>query len=240
MTGSNSLAGNLALFPDILNSTHQGSLWYLNSLGLVLLLAGLLIPQLPDRVRGPLLLSSILIVASAKAASGHAANEGDFTLAEFSMLLHILGTTTWAGLVVVSGLVVIPWLARVSDLAALWRFGGFLSQTVTWAFFCLLASGVFTSNRELDGSLQGLWLSRWGWTLMGKGGFVLFALILGAATRFQCLRRPASPPRTALMVRLVRIEALSMLVILGLSAILAGTPPPSSESSGDGQSVHRH
>jgi copper resistance protein D len=240
MTGSNSLAGNFALFPDILNSTHQGSLWYLNSLGLALLLAGLLISRLSDQVRGPLLLVSILIVASAKAASGHAANEGDFTLAEFSMLLHILGTATWAGLVIVSGLVVIPWLARVSDLAALWRYGGFLSRTVTWALFCLLASGGFTSNRELDGSLEGLWLSRWGWTLMVKGGFVLLALTLGSLTRFQCLRRPASSPRAVLMGRLVKIEALSMLVILCLSAILAGTPPPSSESSDSGQSLHHH
>jgi len=232
MSGSSSFMKNLALIPDVLSSTHQGKVWYVGSAALLALLAATFFPsQKATAVTTSLFFASLLVIAGAKAASGHAANGGDFTLAEFSMLLHVLSVAVWSGAVLASGLLVLPYLAHFRDPAAFWSYGTLLSKTATWALLALLASGVYTSDRELNGTLSGLWRSGWGRILMIKATFVLAALTLGALSRFRCLQRPATSQRVALMVRLVRTEAMVMICILCLSAILANTPPAMTESS---------
>jgi copper resistance protein D len=231
MSGSSGFTGNLFLVPDILSSTHQGKLWYITSAALVLLLVATLAARQKNR---PVLvlpfLVSLVLLACTKAASGHAANEGDFTVAEFFMLLHILGIAVWAGAIVASGLVVLPRLAQFSDPTALWIYGKLLSRTVTWALAAILISGIYTSDRELNGAWSGLWRSDWGRILMTKIAFVFLALALGACTRFRCVQRPATSRTTTLMVRLVRAEAVVMILILSLSGVLANTPPAMTET----------
>lgn len=223
MSGSSSFAGNLALIPDILSSTHQGKLWYINSAALpALVVATLFAARETRHVPVWLFIAPLLLIACTKAASGHAGNGGDFTLAELSMFLHVLGTAVWAGAVVVSGLLVLPHLAQVPDPKALWNYGNLLSKNVTWALLAILASGIYTSDRELNGALSGLWRSGWGRILLTKVAFVSLALALGAFARFTCVRRSA---RAALMIRLVRAEAVVMILILAISGTLANTPP---------------
>ena len=113
MSGASSFAGNLALIPEILSSTHQGKLWYINSAVLVALLAAALGAAREARpvVAWPFLVC-LFLIAGTKASSGHAGNGGDFTLDEFSMFVHVLGTAVWAGTIVASGLLVIPHLAE--------------------------------------------------------------------------------------------------------------------------------
>ena len=226
MSGSGGFAGNLSLVPDILSSTHLGKVWYVGSVALVALLAAVLFAgrQKKALAGGPFA-APLLLIGCAKAASGHAAGEGDFTLAEFSMLLHIAGTAVWAGTVVASGFVVLPELAKFRDPLALWSYTRLLSRTVTWALLVILLSGTYTSDRELNGSLSGLWSSGWGRVLMTKIAFVSLALALGAIARFKCVQRPATSERAELMVRLLRAEAIVMIVILCLSGLLANTPP---------------
>jgi putative copper resistance protein D len=232
MSGSSSFAGNLALIPDILSSTHLGKLWYINSAVLVALLAATLLAARETRpvVAWPFVVC-LFLIAGTKASSGHAGNGGDFTLDEFSMFVHVLGTAVWAGTVVASGLLVIPHLAEFPDPKALWSYGNLLSRTVTWALLAIFVSAVYTSDRELNGALSGLWRSVWGKILMTKIAFVSLALVLGACTRFQCVQRSATSRRAALMVRLMRVEALVMIVVLALSGTLANTPPAMTEAA---------
>jgi copper resistance protein D len=173
----------------------------------------------------------LFLIAGTKASSGHAGNGGDFTLDEFSMFVHVLGTAVWAGTIVASGLLVVPYLAEFADPTALWSYGNLLSRTVTWALLAIFVSAVYTSDRELNGALSGLWRSAWGRILMTKIAFVSIALVLGACTRFQCVRRSASSQRAALVVRLMRVEALLMIVVLALSGTLANTPPAMMEAA---------
>ena len=232
MSGTGGFAGNLALIPDILSSTHQGKLWYITCVALVMLVVATLAAGRRNRpILGWLFLASLLLIACTKAASGHAANEGDFTVAEFFMLLHILGIAVWAGAIVASGLLVLPHLAQFSDPTALWSYGKLLSRTVTLALAAILVSGIYSSDRELNGAWSGLWRSDWGRILMTKIALVSLALALGACTRFQCVQRPATSRTTALMVRLVRAEAVVMILILSLSGVLANTPPAMAEQS---------
>lgn len=232
MSGSGAFAANLALVPDILSSTHAGKVWYVGSLALVALVAATLFTgwQSGTPAGGPFAVSLIL-VGCAKAASGHASGEGDFTLPELSMLLHVAGTAVWAGTVVASGFIVVPGLAKRRDPHSLWSYARLLSKIVTWALLAILLSGIYTSNRELNGSLSGLWSSGWGRILMAKIAFVTLALVLGAITRFKCVRRPATSGRAELMVRLLRAEALVMIVILCFSGLLANTAPAMTEGA---------
>jgi copper resistance protein D len=225
MSGSSAFASNLALIPDILSATHVGKVWYLGSVALVGLLATLLLAGAQVR---PIAVS-LFLIGCAKAASGHAAGAGDFTLAELSMFLHIAATAVWAGTVIVSGLIVLTRLAKLPATEP-WSYAKRLSATVTWALAIILLSGVFISYTELSGQLSGLWTSGWGRVLLTKLAFVSLALALGAATRFKCVRRPATGERAALMARLMRAEASVMIVILCLSGLLANTAPAMTEA----------
>ncbi len=167
----------------------------------------------------------LLLLAAVKAASGHPADEGDFTITESSQFLHILGTSVWAGAVIVSGWIILPRIRRTATPEAIREYGIRLSALVTWALIALLASGIYTANRELNGSLGELWASEWGKVLSAKVVLVLMALTLGAVNRYKGLKGPPTAQSAALLARVLRVEAAMMAVILGLSALLANTAP---------------
>lgn len=226
MSGSTRFGETLALVPTILSSTRQGGLWYANSVALVVLLAARLFSR--GSVTSAAIwidIPALCVLAATKAASSHASEEGDFTLAEISQLLHILATSIWAGAIVVSGLLVVPRLAVLDTTSTLWRYGSQLSKTVTWALAALVLSGLYTSWRDMHGEIHTLWTGAWGRILLVKGAFVGLAALLGSLTRFRCLRRPATGNRAMMMTRLMRWEAAVMGVILFVSGLLANTNP---------------
>ncbi len=227
MSGSEGFAANLALVPAVLSSTHFGKVWYISSIALAaLVFATLLAARRRRRVAVWLFVAALVLMAAAKAASGHASGNGDFTLAEFAMLLHVVSIAVWAGTVIASGLFVLPGLpAQASDFSALWRYGKHLSKAITWAVPAVFLSGICVSYRDLNGVLSGLWLSGWGKILIAKLTLVALALTLGALARFRCVQCPPAGDRAALMVRLVRTEAVVMVLILCISGVLANTAP---------------
>jgi putative copper resistance protein D len=226
MSGSNDFSSDLALVPTILSSTHQGKLWFITSAAIALLLIGTLaIASNAKRAAGWVIFIALIVIAFTKAASGHAADDGDFTLNEFSMFLHIVATAVWSGSVLVGGFLVLPRLVRDTTHDTFWNFGSRLSGSVTWALGGLLVSGIYTADRELNNTLHALWSSAWGKVLITKVSFVLIAITLGAMSRFLCLGRSPEPARAALMVRLMTTEAAVMVCILFLSGLLGSTAP---------------
>jgi copper resistance protein D len=222
MSGSTGFAA-LAFVPDVLSSTRQGNLWYANSLAL----AGLVAVQLISRLARPIAtwttVVSLCILAMTKAASSHAADDGDFTLFEISQFLHLMATAVWAGAILVSGFVIGPVLSKFPNLKIFWSFGHRLSQMVTWTLPVLLLSGIYTSDRELGGRFGPLWTTPWGKILLTKGALVGVALILGSLSRFTCLRCSVDNRRSARFRGLLGAEAVVMAVILCISGLLANT-----------------
>ena len=226
MSGSNDFSSDLALVPTILSSTHQGKLWFITSAAMALLLIGTLaIASNAKRAAGWVIFIALIVIAFTKAASGHAADDGDFTLNEFSMFLHIVATAVWSGSVLVGGFLVLPRLVRDTTHDTFWNFGTRLSGAVTWALGGLLVSGIYTADRELNNTLQALWSSAWGKVLITKVSFVLIAITLGAMSRFLCLGRAPETKRASLMTRLMAVEAAVMVCILFLSGLLGSTAP---------------
>jgi copper resistance protein D len=222
MSGVTQFREVLALVPTILTSTRQGGLWYANSAALTMLAVAQFL-----RRRGAFAawieIAALCALAATKAASSHASEEGDFTLAEIFQFLHLLATSVWAGAIVVSGLFVVPRLAVLAGASALWTYGGRLSKTVTWALGVLVLSGLYISWRDMHGAITPLWTSSWGKILTTKAAFVAFAVLLGSLTRFRCLGRPPSGGRASTMTKLIRSEAAVMAGILCLSGVLANT-----------------
>lgn len=226
MSGSSQFLQTLALTPTVLSSTRSGRLWFINSLLLAVLLFAVIASPRVSRTWSVRMV--VFLLAAVKAASGHAADQGDFTVTEFSQFLHILATAVWAGAIVVSGILILPQLRRSAGLSELWEYGKRLSSVVTWALVILVASGVYNADREMNGVLHTLWTSGWGRVLLLKVSLVGLALLLGATSRFRCLNREATSERSALLAMLMRTEAVVMILILSFSGLLANTMPPMS------------
>ena len=231
MSGSSRFAENFALIPSILSSTHQGELWKLNIIAIVALLAA--VGWRRRRKHYSIYTAALIclcIIAFVKAASSHAADNGDFTRLETLQWLHILATAVWAGTIIVTGLISLPTLTRSDpDNHAIWQHLQRISTTATYAVIVVLVSGIYTADRELAAPLSGVWSSlsssTWGKILIAKVIVVLFALALGAMNRFICLTKDMSSQRITLSSRLLSIEAGAMLVVLSLSGWLGNTSP---------------
>jgi copper resistance protein D len=226
MSGSSSFHDNLVLIPSILSSTHQGILWKLNMGAILAFLVAIAWMRRRKHYSTYLAASICLcIVAFVKAASSHAADDGDFTRLEWLQWLHILATAIWAGGILVTGLMTLPALARTATNEIIWLYLQRVSKVATYAVILVLASGLYTADRELAGPLLSLWTSTWGKILTAKVIVVIFALTLGALNRYLCLAKDMSDKKIKLSARFLWFEAVAMLAVLFLSGWLANTAP---------------
>jgi copper resistance protein D len=226
MTGDLSWALAWSALPDVL-TTHAGhNLMMSLSLVPFLLALSIIPPALRSRAGTCVGITLLLGETAFRAAFGHAASDGDFTLREFVQLLHLSSITVWGGGVVIGGLVVVPQLTATVNPEEAREFVRRLSRTVTIALILVVVSGVYNSWRGLDGSLSPLTHTAWGRMLVVKVGIVLLALFHGARVRL-LLRETISwnSDRIAIMNRWLRAEALLMVVVLVVSAWLANLPP---------------
>jgi putative copper resistance protein D len=226
MSGAALFRQNLALVPSIISSTHQGLLWKVE-MGAVLafLASSAAIVLRRSRAMQFIGVVSLCVIGFVKAASGHAADNGDFTRQEMLQWMHILSTAAWAGGVIVSGLMVVPTLVRTAASEMVWQYLQTVSKVATYAVLAVFISGIYTADRELNGMFSDLLTSAWGRILIGKVVIVLFALVLGAANRFLCLRGDMSIEKITLSDRLLKVEAIAILVVLCLSGWLGNTAP---------------
>jgi copper resistance protein D len=226
MSGSTQFRPTLALIPTILSSTRQGGFWYTNSIALAILLG---IQFLSGNRAGStaawVSASALCVLAATKAASSHASEQGDFSLAEIAQLVHLLATSVWAGAIVVSGFLVAPRMLENRAVPALWSYGKNLSRTVTWALIILVLSGLYVAWGDMHRTFSVLWSSQWGAILLTKSALAGSAVILGGFSRFRCLGRPASSDRAGMMTKLLRAEAFVMMAILCVSSVLGNSNP---------------
>jgi copper resistance protein D len=226
MSGSSSFHDNLVLIPSILSSTHQGVLWKLNMGAILAFLV--LVGGMRRRKHYSIYLAAsicLCIVAFVKAASSHAADDGDFTRLEWLQWLHIVATAIWAGGIIIAGLMTLPVLTRTATNEITWQYLQRVSTVATYAVILVLASGIYTADREISGPILSLWTSTWGKILTVKVIVVIFALTLGALNRYVCLAKDMPQKKIELSARLLRFEAIAMLVVLFLSGWLANTAP---------------
>ena len=208
----------LAMMPDVVGM-HAGRVLLdvgMMSVGLVLWVW--LVRRGPMEIAGAAVLLAGML--SLRAATGHAAVDGDFSRAEMLEWVHLTAMAVWSGGVLVSGLWIAP---RLRGGVGLRAYVGELSRVSTWAVGVVVASGIWKGYVAVDGDLH-LWREGlWGGLLVAKVVCVAGVLGLGAWNRWM-LRGQGWDEAAA--VRTLRAEAWGMVAILMLSAALANASPP--------------
>jgi copper resistance protein D len=168
----------------------------------------------------------VLGITVYRAALGHAASDGNFTLWELVQFLHLSSIATWGGGVAIAGLVVLPQLAATAKLEKVIQFGRRLSHTVTIALVVVVLSGIYNGWKGLGGSFAPLPHTAWGRMLIVKVCIVLLSFFHGCRVRLLLQKqRSLLPGRVSFIRRWLRAEAFLMISVLIVSAWLANLPP---------------
>ncbi len=230
MIGSSSFAAVRAQFADVMTGTHAGRALLCN--GAIALLLVMMAPvrrMWQSRPGTASLLTVLAILAATRAATGHPAADGDFTLPELMQFVHLASIAIWSGGVIAAGFFVLPELLRDQQIEAMAEFMLRLSQTVTVALLLIVLTGLYNSYRGLGGSLAPLVGTQWGDLLDIKIALVCVAVAMGAFNRRMLHANDSlSPLQARSLSRVLRMEAILMLLILCISAFLANSPPASS------------
>lgn len=234
MSGSTPGTAFAELIP-VLTQSHFGAAWSTGFVALIIWTGLLVRARQGGRVTwmGAGLFAAA-VFAFSKAAASHAADAGDFALPEWIHWVHLCATATWAGLVIASGLRVLPMLRNHANSQILAHFTGRLSVMATLALAAVVMSGAYNAERGLDG-LVALKHSDWELILDTKLVLVAAAIILGGINRLVYLPRVrSSTPGTAAnsFLAILRIEAVTMIGVLIVAAILAHTAPGAPANGG--------
>ncbi|MGI4811868.1 MAG: CopD family protein [Janthinobacterium lividum] len=249
MSGSSLLDAASAL-AVVITQSHFGSTWSIGCAGLLLATLG----ALARNARCSRWLSGLgaAIYVMGKVGASHAADGGDFSLAEGVHWLHVCATAWWVGSVVLA-CSVLRALALQSSAAAYLRFAERLSAGATIAFACVVASGVFNVVHIAARTATPLLHSSYGALLGFKLTLVAAATLLATWNRIgrlPQLRRlgcPASADATAAVTgasrrstdterdeyrsaarsfeRTMACEAVVLVAVVLVAAVLAHTSP---------------
>ncbi len=227
-----SLVRAIPEIPIVLGQTQVGHAWCVAFGGAILMLATALASR-GGRAGQAVFWLAALVVALGKASIGHAADAGPWSIAVAVQALHVLSTGLWGGVVLAGGLSVLPTLDTSTTRGVLIRIAGRVSYVAALALVVVVATGLFNAQRGLGGSLAPLSGSGWGHVLTLKGALVLLAVLLGALNRTLALprlRRTASTTDAHTFNNVLHLEALVMIGIFIVAAVLAHMAPGSMPS----------
>jgi putative copper resistance protein D len=176
------------------------------------------------QMRNSLFVVGLIGFALARAATGHAADQGFVSFSVLIHTAHVLAATAWAGSVGVCVLLTSDWSNwPVQQRSALAHR---LSEVTTLALLVVVSSGFFNVERLL-GNASNPWGSAYSWILLAKLCAVAIATGLGVRNRWYWLARlDRDQVDGAKGFRLVLlIEAVILLVVLALAAKLGATMP---------------
>jgi len=221
------LLSALSKIPTVLGQTQVGHAWCIAFGGALLACVAALTGR-GGKAGGTAFVFAALIVALGKAAIGHAADAGPWSIAVAVQALHLAATGLWGGIALAGGLTVLPALDASTTRGIFIRVAGRISYLAGMALAVVLATGIFNALRGLGGTLAPLSGSGWGHVLTLKGALVLLAVLLGALNRTSALprlRRSASTADAHTFRNVLHLEAFVMIGIFIVAAVLAQMPP---------------
>ncbi len=230
------------VLPAVLFKTHYGTIWFLRLAALFVLWAGVLAMRRTGGAAAP---AAAFVAAAAIAwtysATGHASDQGDFTIIQTMDWLHLLAISAWGGGLLAVTLVIRPALAekmnehQVKNLSGICRR---LSRLAGCSLLVVIVTGSYGAWRHVPG-LAALGDTIYGRALSVKLFFVLTMVLLGAINRYLVLPKlPASGGASATgggqsgadllrqFFRRVGQEAFLMILVLGCVTFLIHSPPP--------------
>ena len=163
---------------------------------------------------------AVIVAAIAPSLSGHASTASPEWLMRGVVFVHISGAAIWAG-------ALIPLAAELRSGstgagASLRRFSGFIPLAVLALF---ISGGVLTLVQVR--TIEGL-STNYGIVLMIKLGLLAVVLALAAFNRWRLTSGAmrGEPAPIKLLVRVIAVETLLIVAVLGVAAAWRFTPPP--------------
>jgi len=194
-----------------------------------ILMANSLDPTLtPGRISG--LLGGFLILASL-GASGHAFSSGWLMTPVF--FIHTLVAGTWLGAIWMLRNILLP-----GNSGQLTHVLNTFSRMATWIVAVLLVSAVILIVFQLNNVTELLMTEYGNWILL-KITVVLSALILAAVNRWKFVPALNENNQTVFqkLRKSVYVEGILLVVVIGITSILASTVPPKDETLASSKSV---
>jgi len=151
------------------------------------------------------------------AASGHAIDYGTAAIAAY--LVHELAAGLWLGSLL--GL----WLVAPTAGGALGKVAPRVSQIAGWCVTGIVISGAYLAYCGLGLNLTHLLYSSYGRTLLWKLALVTGVVAIGGYNRYRLLPTLSDKVKSRELLRNVAVESLLLIVIIGVAARLANTPP---------------
>ena len=202
--------------------------------------AALLAPQGSTRdeaVRFGLSLGAVGVFVATRSVVSHAGSHGDFTVDAAVDVTHLLLVCIWVGIVVAGARLTLPSSgAAALERAAATHWVARMSSTATVALVGIGATGLYKVWRVFEPAPSALQFvaSDYGRTLVVKLVFVGMAAALGGANRFVVLPRLFAELAEAEdggrwrlgLVRILRFEAVTLVLALIAAAVLSNTEPP--------------
>jgi putative copper resistance protein D len=226
------LAGASNMLPMMLNETHYGQVWIVGAVAVAFALALSLLPS--ARVR-PLLVLAVVTFAASRAAVSHAAGDGDFSLQVAIDCMHLLLVSLWVGMVMLGAFVVLDRPVNTSaDATAAAAWVSSLSKTATFALVLIGLTGVLKVWWATP-SIGKLIASSYGAVLLAKVALVAIAAALGGFNKFRVVPQllsdlQGSNSNTSTfqnqLVRVLRIEATVLALVVVAAAVLSSTATP--------------
>jgi putative copper resistance protein D len=246
MTGDG-IVPALSALPLVLGRTHFGAIWRLRAWG-VALVVFLCALRRPLAHAGALVV--MLAVVFTLAASGHAGDWGDFTMAAFVDWVHASAAFLWGGALCCVWCCVFRAPPATLSSVALATVARRFSRLAGVCVCAIVLSGIANGCVEV-GAIAGLWTSAYGLLLLAKLALVAGTLALGARNRYRVLpglaaiaahqagdeRDPTPDSLRAMLARYVAGEVLLVAVVFGCTAVIVQLPPP---RHGDGTHQMAH
>ncbi|MHB8252809.1 MAG: copper resistance D family protein [Acidiferrobacter sp.] len=231
--------------PLVIRETEFGHIWLVRPAALVIMWAAWLLGRRPSRTKTAsiLMLLSVSAIAFTRSATGHPADQGQWTFPEWMDWLHLMMGSIWAGSLFVMTLTIFPALCRpqftpVSRATLIKN----LSTVAASALAGVLITGLWGAYYYV-GDWNDLWHTNYGRTLLVKVALVLGAIALGALNRFLYVpavgatvahKAPSAPHENLdskpmqCLARSVAWEAILLLAVLLTAAVLLHGMPPRS------------
>lgn len=221
------------VLPTVLAHTHYGHIWIVRITAVAVAWGVWWLDRTgAGQRRWSIVMAMVMaVIAFTRSATGHSADQGDFTVLEIMDWLHILASSAWAGGVVAFTLILLNGLMGNSAMTLHFNLLAHrLSRLATIAVLVVLMSGAYNTWQKLL-TIDALWETQYGQHLLWKISLVGVMLGLGAANRFLHLNKlpvNASGEATAqnMFRRFLSIETLAALAVFIAAAILINTLPP--------------
>ncbi len=202
--------------------------------------AALLVPRASSRdeaVRFGLALVAVAVFIATRSVVSHAGSHGDATVDVAVDWVHLLLVCTWVGIVMAGARLALPSAgASAAEREAATRWVARLSTTATIALIGIGATGLYKVWRVFEPAASAVQFvdSDYGRTLLVKLALVGLASALGGANRFIVLPRLFAELAEVEdggrwrrgLVRILRFEAATLLLVLIAAAVLSDTEPP--------------